>query len=65
METAVASDPYCKWINTNAFSWTPHNMTTYYENIKFLMTFAKSNIFGIILNAQNMQETDLNHFVWI
>jgi len=44
METAVASDIYCKWINTKAFSWTLHNMTTLY--IKCLMLHVKSSKFG-------------------
>jgi hypothetical protein len=28
-------------------------------NIKFLMLLVKSNIFGTILNTQNMQETNI------
>ena len=29
METAVASDMYCKWTSINAFSWTLHNIGSY------------------------------------
>jgi hypothetical protein len=28
-ETAIVSDIYYKWTNTNAFSWTQHNIATY------------------------------------
>jgi hypothetical protein len=54
MDTAIASDTYSKWTNTNDFSWKLHDSATYYKNIKFLMLLAKSNTFGTILNTQNM-----------
>jgi hypothetical protein len=29
METAIVSDIYYEWTNTNASSWTLHNIATY------------------------------------
>jgi hypothetical protein len=45
MEKAVASDIYCKWIYTNAFSWTPRKFVTICFNVKFLMLLVIANIF--------------------
>ena len=44
-ETAIVSDIYYKWTNTNAFCWTLHNVATYWKNIKFVMLLVQSNIF--------------------
>ena len=49
VETAIVSDIYYKWTNTNAFSWTLHNIATYEKSIKFVMLLVKSIIFGTIL----------------
>jgi hypothetical protein len=45
MEMAIVSDIHYQWTNTNAFSWTLHNIATHQKNIKFLMLLVQSNIF--------------------
>ena len=55
METAIVSDIYCKWTDTNVFCLTLHNIATYLKNIKFLTLLVKSDIFDTMLNTQNMQ----------
>jgi hypothetical protein len=42
METAVTRDMYYKWISTNAFSWTLHNIANYLKIMEYLMLFVKS-----------------------
>jgi hypothetical protein len=64
LEMAIASDIYCKWNHTDAVSWILHKIATYFTNIKFLMLLVKSNIFGTILNTENMRETNVNRSVW-
>jgi hypothetical protein len=59
METAIVNDIFYKWTNNNAFSWTLHNIATYQKNVKFLMLLVTANIFGTMLNTQNMQEINL------
>jgi hypothetical protein len=45
METPIGSKIYYKWTNTNAFSWTLHNIATYYKKYDFFMFLVKPNIF--------------------
>jgi hypothetical protein len=45
METAIVSDSYYKWTNTNALSWMLHKNVIYYKHVKFLMLLFKSSIF--------------------
>jgi hypothetical protein len=62
MERAVICDIEYKWTDTNAFSWTLHDIATYLKKyIKFLMLLVKSNtLWGKIKYTKHARNKSLS-----